>query len=170
MTVPNNIQTRAPLRSTPSAHEAMFAPSVSHAVVRGVSVAPFRAGSSRHRPRPARHVARPVRSASSSAAENENSEEHRCVERRDARRARLPRRGAQRQRRSRPRGRAHGPARVVGGSIRLDRRCRRARAVAGGRPSEERHHVGRCQPDRQGRSHRRRESRVRRRVALIRRG
>ena len=74
MTVPNNIQTRAPLRSTPSAHEAMFAPSVSHAVVRGVSVAPFRAGSSRHRPRPARHVARPVRSASSSAAENENSE------------------------------------------------------------------------------------------------
>jgi len=72
--VPNNIQTRAPLRSTPSAHEAMFAPSVSHAVVRGVSVAPFRAGSSRHRPRPARHVARPVRSASSSAAENENSE------------------------------------------------------------------------------------------------
>ena len=70
----NNIQTRAPLRSTPSAHEAMFAPSVSHAVVRAVSVAPFRAGSSRHRPRPARHVARPVRSASSSAAENENSE------------------------------------------------------------------------------------------------
>ena len=52
----------------------MFAPSVSHAVVRAVSVAPFRAGSSRHRPRPARHVARPVRSASSSAAENENSE------------------------------------------------------------------------------------------------